>query len=74
MTSMELKKKSKNELIELANKRIAENPGKYFTPPGESQPRLYGYSEVGGVNVLLPPVKRVAEMNNWVSPLWKLQV
>ena len=40
------------EMIAEANKRIAENPGRYFTPEGESQPRLYGYDEVGGVSVL----------------------
>jgi formate dehydrogenase iron-sulfur subunit len=43
---------SRAKLIETANQRFAENPGKYYTPPGASRPKLYGYDEVGGVSVL----------------------
>lgn len=40
------------EMIELANQRFAESPGKYYTPPGAKEPKLYGHSEVGGLSVL----------------------
>ncbi len=40
------------EMITEANRRIAEQPDKYFTPPDEAHPRLYGYDDVGGVSVL----------------------
>lgn len=40
------------EMIALANLRFLEYPGKYYTPPGATQPKLYGHSEVGGVGVL----------------------
>lgn len=40
------------EMIAEANRRFAENPGKYHTPDGDERPKLYGYDEVGGVCVL----------------------
>lgn len=43
---------TREEMIAEANKRIAETPERYYTVPGEPQPRLWGYDEVGGVSVL----------------------
>lgn len=40
------------KMIETANERFAANPGKYYTPPGSTEPKLYGYDEVGGLSVL----------------------
>jgi hypothetical protein len=40
------------EMIQLANERMAASPGKYFAREGEPDPALWGYDEVGGVNVL----------------------
>lgn len=40
------------EMIQIANQRMAETPQKYFVHEGETEPRLYGYEEVGGVSVL----------------------
>jgi formate dehydrogenase iron-sulfur subunit len=43
---------SRAEMIEEANKRFAASPDKYYTRPGDDQPHLHGYHEVGGVSVL----------------------
>ena len=40
------------EMCEIALKRFATNPGKYYQKPGESEPELCGWNEVGGTSVL----------------------
>ncbi|MFH1745409.1 MAG: 4Fe-4S dicluster domain-containing protein [Planctomycetota bacterium] len=40
------------EMCEAAMARFAANPGKYYQKPGQSQPELYGWNEVGGTSVL----------------------
>ena len=40
------------EMCEIATARFAANPGKYFQKPGQSEPELYGWREVGGTSVL----------------------
>jgi formate dehydrogenase iron-sulfur subunit len=40
------------EMIAEANRRIEATPDRYYTPPDEKQPHLYGLHEVGGVSVL----------------------
>lgn len=40
------------DMIAEANRRIESSPGKYYTPPGATEPRLYGYDDVGGLSVL----------------------
>ncbi len=40
------------EMIQVANERLTQHPERYHTDEGDTRPRLYGHSEVGGVSVL----------------------
>ncbi len=40
------------EMCKIATERFAANPGKYYQQPGQSEPELYGWNEVGGTSVL----------------------